>query len=173
MNNKSAFYVAILSATAIAESEPMVRPIEELLVRPIDEQVLEPATRDNHFCAPWGSQCDNYSTHYYDMLACACLAQDHCVNITCEENFSLDPYEECGECLPDEKIAGIYPEWATETDKAEYKEVGILMAQNRPDDWRICPKEDQARDVCAEDEEGGLFTTGYWNELACQCFSQI
>ena len=33
---------------------------------------------------------------------------------------TLDPREVCGDCLPDEEVAALYPAWATEEDKSEY-----------------------------------------------------
>ena len=51
----------------------------------------------------------------------------------------MDPFETCGECIPDEMVRSIYPEWASDEDIAAYTAIGSANKERRPEDWRVCP----------------------------------
>ena len=102
------------------------------------EPIIDFDFEDYHSCsANFRLDCD-YSKMYYNWLACTCLASYQC-EIFCNPGTTLDPFEVCGECLPDEKVRGIYPEWASDKDIAVYAAVGSANQESRPEDWRVCP----------------------------------
>ena len=82
-------------------------------------------TREAHACYADGLFCEE-ADFYYNWLACQCLAKDPtCGWIDCPEGWSNDPFEPCGECLPDPMIRSLYPEWATDAEISASKQEGI------------------------------------------------
>lgn len=92
---------------------------------------------------------------------CDCLAAVQCRK-DCDEGWVIDPFTECGECIPRELIEALYPEWASTEEIIQNIAAGVDAAAERPADgyYGICP---------ASEHEGEC-PDGYWNELACQCF---
>ena len=67
-------------------------------------------TKETHSCTADKQEC-NYSTHYYNWLACDCMAL-----FMCEKGCAsgkLDPRETCGDCLPGKEYNAIFPSWVT------------------------------------------------------------
>ena len=121
-------------------------------------------TREEHACYADGYFCED-DDFYYNWLACQCLAKDPtCEDSDCPQGWSNNPFELCGECLPDPMIRSLYPEWATEDEISTSKQEGIWRVQDRPSDWRVC-YEEETPEQCREDQ--------YWNELACECMSNV
>ena len=120
----------------------------------------------NHEC--YNAQPCEDSSYYFNELACECFKIEVSCEVECESGFELDPRQECG-CTEEPPI---YPEWATEQDKEDFKAEGKLRAEQRPasenwaDTWRQYPKENHANDVieCYTDNM-------YWNELSANCFT--
>ena len=121
-------------------------------------------TQETHACHANGWFCDD-ADYYYNWLACDCLAKDSMCDFSpCPEGESHDPFEPCGQCLPDDMIRSIYPEWATDDEISISIAAGIWRVQDRPSDWRVC-EADETPDQCRDDQ--------YWNELACECLSNV
>ena len=75
----------------------------------------------------------------------------------------MSPAEICGDCYPYEELkAELYPSWATDEDIQEASRNGLVLSEQRPSDWRVCPA-DSYKDNCDSGK--------YWDELACECFS--
>lgn len=72
---------------------------------------LSQDTKETHSCIADKQEC-NYTTHYYDWLACDCLALFMC-EIGCVSGKQLDPRQTCGDCLTDEEYNAIFPSWVT------------------------------------------------------------
>ena len=82
-------------------------------------------TREAHACYADGYFCEG-ADYYYNWLACQCLAKDpSCEDSVCPEDWSHNPFEPCGECLPDPMIRSLYPEWATDAEISASKQEGI------------------------------------------------
>mmetsp|Transcript_18636 Transcript_18636/g.25133 ORF Transcript_18636/g.25133 Transcript_18636/m.25133 type:complete len:212 (-) Transcript_18636:1573-2208(-) len=126
-------------------------PIQDVVAEPM------PSTREDHFCSRYVEACD-HETHYFNWLACQCLASYQC-EIGCRSGTILEPQYTCGKCRPAEEIrASLYPKWATDIDIEEAADLGQRLNDARPKDWRVCPKAKK----CEANQ--------YWDELACQCF---
>ena len=105
-----------------------------------------------------------YPRQYWNKLACQCFNNYQCKRLCPQPDQELHPLWPC-QCVDKSIIRSLYPDWATEEEIRESNEKGRQAAFDRPDDWKVCPRKEHLPD--------SLCPNGYWNELSCNCFSQI
>jgi len=74
---------------------------------------------------------DCNGTQYFDELACKWFKKNQCKR-GCDEGYSLSPRSFC-KCIPDKKIAKMYPKWADEWDRKESRLNGVDNKCNKKD----------------------------------------